>query len=902
MKAATRFPPHFFGDALEHLAEGFALFGGDGALLVANRRFAEMLDAAPGVLAPGRQMRDLLEGVLSDEITGPGLPPILQAVKRRESRAVAIELQDGRRRTLRLHPLDDGSVTVTVVDVTDSVPNALGRHVVGDGCETSFAGRSVPGKDVTAQLRAERLFTDAVARLPVGIAIEGPDGTFSHCNDAFAAPFGLSATQMLTMSDEARIVSLAPEIATIAGEDVGSDSAAVFARAIRRQRETLEPMEVRFRNGRHFLVERAVTENGGRVVVVTETTALKDAQNASLRTLYDTIQSLDEGLAMFDRAGTFVLGNRMWDDLFRDGVAPPASGETLDAIIHRLVASGTVVAPDGMPAADHAEALLNAVRRFEKKRVVHLRDGAILQVSAHRTRAEGSLVSFMDVTEQRRAEEEQREADLLLRKIVDACPANFLVSRVDDGKIIYCPPPSRERFGEIESTLSFFLKPDDRQRYLDALLPTGSLDDYRVQFRRADGSIMQGLTAARVTEYKGEQVIVSSTRDISELLAMQEELQRQRDKAHQAEKLSALGELLAGVAHELNNPLSIIVGYAQMLEGKLSDPVLARRVDRIAEAANRSARIVHTFLAMARRRPATLATCSLNDIVETALDVAGYGLRATGARIEVDLDRTLPPVRCDEDQMVQVFANLIVNAEHALSGRSDAGVLFVRSFFDASRHQIVVEVRDNGPGIPEHLQARIFEPFFTTKDVGAGTGVGLAFANRIVAAHGGRLDVESEMGSGTSFFVGLDCGATDAPGHDDAGDQGPPRAGKRVLVVDDEPALGELIRDLLQDLGCRPVVTTDACDALALLETESFDCIVSDFKMPGMNGEAFYNAILEKRPDYATRLGYITGDSMSRTVLRFMSESGRPHIEKPLSRKDLAELLERLTGERADPR
>ncbi|MCV0428023.1 MAG: PAS-domain containing protein [Roseibium sp.] len=856
--------------AIEAVDFGIALVDDDARLVFANSKFREIGDPNGNLLAPGRTMREVHADAISS-----GLFPLTPWTP-------STEILDELDRMIR-HAVKGFSV-----------PNNQGREIVGNVYETALQGRVLTIEDVTDQLRAERLFTDAVARLPVGVAIEGADGQFTHCNDAFAAPFHLTSEEILELSDEERIRVLSPQIATVAGKNVGNQAAKMFGEAVRKQRETLIPMEVSFKDGRHYLVERAITQDNGRVVVVTDTTALKQAETRSLQTLNDAIQSLDEGLVLFDRDMNFVLGNRLYHEMFFTGLAAPTQGENLIDMLDRLIDADGMVVPDGVEKGIYIKELVRLARIYKKKETIHLSGGRVLLASAHQTELDGYLVSFIDVTEQRRAEEEQREADLLLRKIVEACPANFLVSRIQDGKIIYCPPASRDRFGEIDTTLSFFLCPEDRERYLDALLPTGQLDDYRVQFRRADGSIMQGLTAARVTDYKGENVIVSSTRDISDLLAMQEELQKQRDIAHQNEKLSALGELLAGVAHELNNPLSIVVGYAQMLEGKLEDPVLSKRVDRIAEAADRSARIVRTFLAMARQRPAKIEPCSLNEIASVALDVAGYGLRANGVKVVTEFDETLPAVSGDEDQLVQVFTNLIVNAEHALASLGENAVLKLRSFYDADTDHSIVEIHDNGAGIPDEIRARIFEPFFTTKDVGEGTGVGLAFSHRIINTHGGILDVVSAPGRGTSFFVKLRAIKPEAGEPALNAPQELSIERKRVLVIDDDANVGELICDQLQDLGCQARLVTDARKALDQLSRQSFDAIVSDFKMPGMDGEAFYRTLQQRLPSYTGRIGFVTGDSMGNSVQRFLSESERPYIEKPISKEDLARLLTQL--------
>ncbi|MEM9632457.1 MAG: PAS-domain containing protein [Pseudomonadota bacterium] len=863
--------------AIEAVDIGIALVDDDDKLVFANQKFRELGDPNNSVLVPGHTMREIHSRAIDE-----GLFPL-------PSWTPKDELLNELDRLIR-HSAKGFSV-----------PNNHGRELVGNVYETALQGRLLTIEDVTEQLKAERLFTDAVARLPVGVAIEGADGRFTHCNEAFSGPFKLSPEELLKLSDEERIATLSPNIATVLGVPVGDNAASAFAEAIFEQRASLDPMEVSFKDGRHYLVERAVTQDNGRVVVVTDTTALKRAEARSLEMLNDAIQSLDEGLVLFDPDLNFVMGNRKWHSIFFDGLPSPTAGENVVEIMDRLIEADVLLVPDESNKKQFMDELVRLIRSYRKQETVKLGGGSILLASAHQTELDGYLVSFTDITEQRRAEEEQREADMLLRKIVEACPANFLVSRIEDGKIIYCPPASRERFGNIETTLSFFLTPQDRERYLEALLPTGSLDDYRVQFRRADGSVMQGLTAARVTDYKGEDVIVSSTRDISDQLAMQAELEKQREKAHQNEKLSALGELLAGVSHELNNPLSIVVGYAQMLEGKLDDPVLSKRVDRIAQAANRSAKIVKTFLAMARQKPAKIEQCSLNEIVSAALEVGGYGMRANGTQVQTDLEDDLPLISGDGDQLIQVFTNLLVNAEQALAPQREKGVLTIRSYYDDDSDHSVIEIHDNGPGIDKTIQARIFEPFFTTKDVGQGTGVGLAFCHRIIDTHDGALEVTSSPWSGTSFFVRLKAIKPDEKQLPERSEEAVSIKKLNVLVVDDEADVGELIRDLLEDLGCRTTLCTDARQALVELSRSAFDMIISDFKMPGMNGEDFYNTLQQRLPGYTERIGFVTGDSMGKDVTHFLSQSKRPFIEKPISGNELEVLIKQLGAGETKP-
>ena len=628
-----------------------------------------------------------------------------------------------------------------------------------------------------------------------------------------------------------------------------------------------------------------------------------DAESANERAqemLNDIIQSLDEGLSLYDSDLRFVMRNSRRYEMFGQDVSQIPVGRHLADVTRALAETGKIVLAEGETPQMWSDRIVELTKQSAKDIEIPATDGHTYYLSVHRTRLRGYLLVFKDMTEQLRAEKAQRDADLLLRKIVETCPTTFLVSRVEDGRIIYFPPASRERYGGIETTLEFFLDPADRTTYLEALLPTGAVDDYRVQFRRCDGSIMQGLTSARVTDYNGEDVIVSSTRDITDELAMQAELQQQREIAHQNEKLSALGELLAGVAHELNNPLSIVVGYALMLQDKIEDPKQKRQIERIGLAAERCAKIVKTFLAMARQKPANLDSCSLNDILQTALDVAGGGLKASGVEVALELAPDLPPVAADADQMAQVFANLIANAEHALAECGEDGRLTLTTAHDSDADEVVVRVRDNGAGIPADIQARIFEPFFTTKEVGTGTGVGLAFSHRIVAAHGGSLGIESRPGEGATFVVRMGVAKTPVEPEAAVAVRPPPPGQRSVLVLDDETIVTDLIRDILEENGYLVEAHNDPQRALERLQMQSFDAILSDLKMPGMDGKTFLDRVRETSDRHADRLAFVTGDTMSPQVEAFLEDASIPCLEKPVAPADLVELVGRLCAGRGN--
>lgn len=518
--------------------------------------------------------------------------------------------------------------------------------------------------------------------------------------------------------------------------------------------------EIEHQNGNFYMVSIAPTEEGGAVLTWRDITERKRTEALFRDRIADAMEALQEGFCLLDQDFVVRLANRAFVNFFlphraqQDEQTTDVVGMSVRDITREAVMNGHFVVADDFKLEAWTERLVGILENQPRRLLASRSDGQVIETKCSKTALGGYLLISTDITEDRRAEEAQREADELVRTIVDSSPTTFLVSRVSDGKIVYISPQSRRRFGDITSTLAFFLNPKDRERYLAALLPTGQLDNYRVRFRRGDGTIMDGLTSARVVDYKGEALIVSSTRDITDQLRMEAELARQTEIAHQNEKLSALGELLAGVAHELNNPLSVIIGQALMLREDVTEPQILQRVDRLANAADRSAKIVRTFLAMARQKPTELTAVRLNVVVETALDVVRLTLEEKGIALTAELGSDAPMIFADENQITQVIINLLINAEQALRGR-EAPVLAVQTRSDKGAGVAVVSITDNGPGVPDDLKKRVFEPFFTTKDVGEGTGVGLALSHRIIASHHGSIDVHDGPDGGAAFTIVL---------------------------------------------------------------------------------------------------------------------------------------------------
>jgi two-component system NtrC family sensor kinase len=371
--------------------------------------------------------------------------------------------------------------------------------------------------------------------------------------------------------------------------------------------------------------------------------------------------------------------------------------------------------------------------------------------------------------------------------------------------------------------------------------------------------------------------------DITEMKRAEQEIARQREALHQADKISAFGSLLASVAHELNNPLAVVVGRAAMLAEADLEPSVADAVDRIRTAAERCARIVKTFLAMARQQAPARLLVRIDQLVDASLDLLGYGLRSAGIRVVRQHAEDLPRTLADPDQLGQVFNNLITNATQAMVGWDGARELRITSEHAPQPGQIRVVFQNSGPAIPEDLRARIFDPFFTTKPEGAGTGIGLAVCRGTVEAHGGTIAAVSPPGGGAAFVITLPVTRPEGRTGPEVAHHLEPAAPARVLVVDDEEEIRNLLSEILSRDGHLVERAANGNEALARLAERRFDLVVSDLLMPGLDGPGLYERLRQTDPAMADRLLFITGDTLSASAQQFLARSGRPVIEKPLT-------------------
>lgn len=371
-----------------------------------------------------------------------------------------------------------------------------------------------------------------------------------------------------------------------------------------------------------------------------------------------------------------------------------------------------------------------------------------------------------------------------------------------------------------------------------------------------------------------------------------------REQAMQAEKMSVIGEMLSGVAHELNNPLASVLGFSQLLLSQCTDERQHERLSLVVAEAQRARRVVANLLDVARVRPPERVAVSLDEIVTSVLTLFAYAFRVDDIDVEWRPAANLPPVSGDRARLQQVMVNLVSNAQHSLRQSHKPRRLTVRA--DEAAGRVRLQVSDNGGGIPENHLDRIFTPFFTTKAVGAGTGLGLAICARIAEEHGGTIHVRSQVGEGATFLLDLPAGRTPAPPQVTTGTPPADFAGlRRLLVVEDEDVFRQLLQEALSEHGAEVVTAADGAAALAAMAAGSFDAVISDLRMPGMNGMEFHAQVKRRWPAMARRFVFITGDVMDVDVRAFLESCGAPHLPKPFGLQELTDTLVKvvLAGE-----
>lgn len=367
-----------------------------------------------------------------------------------------------------------------------------------------------------------------------------------------------------------------------------------------------------------------------------------------------------------------------------------------------------------------------------------------------------------------------------------------------------------------------------------------------------------------------------------------------------SERLAALGQMVSGVAHELNNALTSIFGYAQLVRKRTRDFEWESEARHILEEGERARRIARNLLLFARGSKSERGPVNLNEIVVRTLEIRAYELRLENISVELALNQELPDALADGTQIQQALLNLLVNAEQAIRQAKESGHIWIRTR-RVSADRIALEVADDGPGVPPEVVLRIFDPFFTTKPAGVGTGLGLSILYGIVHQHGGEVSVENRPGGGAAFTVELPS-ATSPAGEEKpyvihaiaetpVGREKPRNS--RILVVEDEPTVAELIADVLGEEGHVVDTVLDSRRGLGVARARAYDLIICDLRMPHLDGRAFYRQLAQEESPLQHRLIFVTGDTLAPRTVDFLQKCGLPYLAKPFLVEELKEIVAR---------
>ncbi|HEY5233321.1 MAG TPA: ATP-binding protein [Verrucomicrobiae bacterium] len=376
-----------------------------------------------------------------------------------------------------------------------------------------------------------------------------------------------------------------------------------------------------------------------------------------------------------------------------------------------------------------------------------------------------------------------------------------------------------------------------------------------------------------------------------------ETLKGTQEQLIQSEKLSAVGEFVAGVAHELNNPLAAVMGFSEILKDTDVGEQPKRYLEMIFKSAQRCQKIVQSLLSFARRHAPERKPVSVNKLVETVLEIVAYPLRTSNIEVVTHFDPKLPVVMADEHQIQQVFLNIVNNARQALEAHQNQSGARIKITTETCQPNVRVIIEDNGPGIPEENLRRIFDPFFTTKEVGKGTGLGLSLCYGMIKEHGGNIKPTSRPGEGATFTIELpiayDFGGAIETLPAAGAEKIDPRegAGKNVLVIDDEEAILQMVHDGLARSGYRVDTIADGEAALQRLKKQPYDVVFCDWKMPGLNGRQVYERLRESNPGLCRRVIFITGDVINEQMQKFLEVEKRSCLAKPFKLAELRDVI-----------
>src|SRR5437660_3308655 len=542
-------------------------------------------------------------------------------------------------------------------------------------------------------------------------------------------------------------------------------------------------------------------------------------------------------------------------------------------------------------------ALRGEEQHYETNVVSASGEERVVAVSTTPLMVEGELIGVVatlrDITEQRRAQETLARSEARYRNLFESA-SDAIVTLDANGRFT--------TFNHAAEIISGYRREELVGQWFAPMLPDDELPKALAHFQKAlagETGLFETSFYAKDANVRTIQVTYSTPQLDEEVLCVIRDVTDQKmlqEQLIQSEKMSAIGQLVSGVAHELNNPLAGISAFAQLLlSEKRFPPDQRTAAEMIYAEARRASRIVQNLLTFARQHKPERSPTSVNQVLDDTLELRGYELRVRGIDVQRDYDDQSPETLADAHQLQQVFLNLITNAEQAMErAERDQQRLTVRT--RQAGTLIRTEIEDTGPGIPPNLLERIFNPFFTTKPTGSGTGLGLSISLGIVREHEGRIWAENAA-QGARFVIELPIVAPRTTGDYPAVTSSAPITDRlHVLVIDDEASVRVALQRYLASRGHEVETTASGKEALARMREDAFDAVIVDMRMPDVSGEQLFQELKARDPSYAERVIFTTGQLVDDSVRSFLASTGRPCVPKPFEFSSFDQVLPARRG------
>lgn len=759
--------------------------------------------------------------------------------------------------------------------------------------------------------RSQQGFRDLIDHLDQAVFTLTFDGEIRVANTRFSEILGVPFSDLIGHS-------LAEFVALPAAEQIAADVPA-FLRAgswsgrvpvrLKRTNETL-----------YFDCYLQAAGETGRAAIVSgwarDVTALRDTQLRSM----ELFESLHEGILFSTPDGRILDANPALVRMLGYPSKEELQGRNLSDLYadpsHR---SSLITKIESVGSVQDVEIVL--VRKGGRQiwclgsaRGIRDSSGALVRIQA----------TLRDVTEQRLMEHELHKEREFGRRLI-ACFPDVIALLDTDSRFTYVSESVRSVLGQ---PASFFIGqrlgsnsgPEDREKLdsmMQSLLTGASVrGQVEVQAPHADGSRRSfRISAAPLLDENGKITgIVTSGRDVTESNLQDRQLAER-------EKFTAMGQMLAGAAHELNNPLTAILGVSDLLTEGGHDDLTRRQAGLILKQARRAADIVQNLLAFSRPRSSGLIPLRVEDVIQHILLSQRAEFEKKGIVVKVDANPDLAPVEADRKLLTQVFSNIIVNAEQAISAAKPSGTITIS--IRPAGDRVCVSFENDGPPIPVDIAGKLFDPFFTTKRPGGGSGLGLTICLAIVKDHGGNIEVESPESGGATFRIYLPAAkmssaearqSAPATAPMDATDSHsvhkgaqPPQVmarpagmaskiipalqGHSIVVVDDEESILEIVEDGLSARGLTVAGFSKAQDALAHLEKNNCEVVLCDFNMPGMKGSELFERVRAQKAESAPRFVFMTGELVESEAIAALREQGALTLQKPFHIPAVADVL-----------